>query len=152
MSRLNTKIFIAAAVALLGSSAVLAQETTVAPDGQQQGQQFRHHRRHGFMGKHLVEKLGLSTAQQAQLASLKTNLKAEISPVRTTIQAKHAELKALWSAPTKDRSAILAKEVEIDQQKSIIRTAMVDFRIAFNNLLTPAQQSQLAQLRANHRG
>jgi Spy/CpxP family protein refolding chaperone len=150
--RLNTKLFIAGAAALLGSTAAFAQQATTDGSAPQQEHQFRHHRHHGFMGPKMVEKLGLTSAQQTQLASLKSNLKAEISPVRSIIQAKHSDLKTLWNAPTKDRNAILAKEVEIDQQKSIIRTAMVDFRIAFNNLLTPQQQAQLAQMRANHRG
>ncbi|HEX4384837.1 MAG TPA: periplasmic heavy metal sensor, partial [Myxococcales bacterium] len=140
--KLNLKLFIAGAAALLGSTAALAQQ---APDNSapQEQHQFRHHRRHGFMGPKMVEKLGLSSAQQTQLASLKTNLKAEIQPVRTVMKAKHAELKALWSAPNKDRNAIIAKEVEIDQQKGIIRTAMVDFRIAFGDLLTPQQKAML---------
>ena len=102
----------------------------------------------GLLGK----KLGLTSAQQTQLASLKSNMKAEVGPVHAILKARHAELKALWSAPTKDRNAILAKEAEIDQQKGIIRTAMVDFRIAFNALLTPQQQAQLAQMHANHHG
>jgi Spy/CpxP family protein refolding chaperone len=150
--KLNLKLFIAGAAALLGSTAALAQQAPQAQteDAAPQQHQFRHHRRHGFMGPKMVEQLGLSSAQQTQLASLKTNLKAEIQPVRAVIQSKHAELKALWSAPNKDRNAIIAKAVEIDQQKSVIRTALVDFRIAFNNLLTPAQQAQLAQMRANH--
>jgi Spy/CpxP family protein refolding chaperone len=150
--KLNTKLFIAGAAALLGSTAAFAQQAP-ADGAAQQEHQFRHHgRHHGFLGPRMVEKLGLTSAQQAQLASLKSNLKAEISPVKTTIQAKHAELKALWSAPTKDRSAILAKEAEIDQQKGIIRTAMVDFRIAFGDLLTPQQKAMLTQMRADRAG
>lgn len=70
--------------------------------------------------------------------------------VRQVIQAKRAELKVLWSAPTKDKNAILAKEAEIDQQRATIRAAMVDFRIAVGNLLTPEQQAQLQQMKANH--
>ena len=149
--RLNTKLFIAGAAALLGSTAAFAQQVPVDGSAVQQGH-ARHHRHGGFMGPRMAEKLGLTSAQQTQLAGLKSNLKAEIAPVKAVIQAKHAELKALWSAPAKDRNAILAKEVEIDQQKGIIRTAMVDFRIAFSDLLTPQQKAQLAEMRANHRG
>jgi Spy/CpxP family protein refolding chaperone len=147
--RLNTKLFIAGAAALLGSTAALAQQAPDASAPQQQ-HHFRHHRHHGFIGPRMVEKLGLTSAQQTQLASLKSNMKAQIGPVHTLLQTKHTELKTLWSAPTKDRSAILAKEAEIDQQKGIIRTAMVDFRIAFNDLLTPQQKAMLVQMRADH--
>ncbi|HEX4383588.1 MAG TPA: periplasmic heavy metal sensor [Myxococcales bacterium] len=150
--KLNTKLFIAGAAALLGSTAALAQTVQQAPaDGTtQQEHQFRHHgRHHGFLGPRMVEKLGLTSAQQTQLASLKSNMKAEVGPVRSILQTRHAELKALWSAPTKDRNAILAKEAEIDQQKGIIRTAMVDFRIAFGDLLTPQQKAMLTQMRAD---
>jgi len=139
-------MMILTAVSLLGSTAAFAQQEDAAP--QQQG--FGHHRRHGFFGPRMIEKLGLTQAQQDQLAALKSNLKAEIGPVRQTIKAKRGELKALWSAPNKDRNAILAKQAEIDQQRGIIRTAMVDFRIAFNNLLTPQQQAQLQEMKANH--
>jgi Spy/CpxP family protein refolding chaperone len=151
--RLNTKLFIAGAAALLGSTAALAQQAPDTSAPQQQGHHFRHGHGHGMFGPRMIAKLGLTSAQQTQLAGLKSNLKAEIAPVHTLLQTKHTELKTLWSASTKDRSAILAKEAEIDQQKGIIRTAMVDFRIAFTDLLTPQQKAQLAQMRAdNHRG
>ena len=140
-------MMILGALGMLGSTAAMAQQN----DGVPHAHHWRHHRR-GMMGQKMVEKLGLTQAQQDQLASLKSNLKAEVQPVRQVIQQKRGELRALWSAPNKDRSAILAKQAEIDQQRGIIRTAMVDFRIAFNNLLTQQQQAQLAQMRANRHG
>ena len=145
-------MMILTAVSLLGSSAAFAQEGPQDGAVQQDGAGRHggwHHRGHMF-GPRMVEKLGLTQAQQDQLAALKTNLKAQIAPVRQVIQVKRAELKALWSAPNKDKNAILAKEAEIDQQRGTIRAAMVDFRIAFNNLLTPEQQAQLQQMKANH--
>ncbi|HEY2029654.1 MAG TPA: periplasmic heavy metal sensor [Myxococcales bacterium] len=139
-------MMILTAVSLLGSTAAFAQgQDGTAP----QEHSFRHRHGHGF-GPQMIEKLGLTQAQQDQLASLKANMKAQVAPVRQVIQQKRAELKALWSAPNKDRSAILAKEAEIDQERGAIRAAMVDFRIAFNNLLTPQQQTQLQQMKANH--
>jgi Spy/CpxP family protein refolding chaperone len=139
-------MLILSALSLLGSTAAFAQDNGAPP---QQQHQFRH-RRHGFGGQRMMAKLGLTQAQQDQVNALKSNLKAEIGPVRQVLQQKRGELKTLWSAPNKDRNAILAKEAEIDQQRGIIRTAMVDFRIAFNNLLSPQQQAQIAQMKANH--
>lgn len=140
-------MMILTAVSLLGSTAAFAQEQDGAAP-QEQG--FGHRHGHMMFGQQMAEKLGLTQAQQDQLTALKTNLKAQIAPVRQIIQQKRTELKALWSAPNKDRNAILAKEAEIDQQRGTIRAAMVDFRIAFNNLLTPDQQAQLQQMKANH--
>ena len=149
--KLNTKLFIAGAAALLGSTAAFAQQAP-ADGAPQQEHQFKHHGHHGgFIGPRMIEKLGLTSAQQTQLASLKSNVKAQVEPVRSILQARHAELKTLWSAANPDRSAILSKQAEIDQQKGIIRTAMVDFRIAFKSLLTPQQQAMMAQMRADHR-
>jgi Spy/CpxP family protein refolding chaperone len=143
-------MIILSALSLLGSTAAFAQDNG-APQDNAGVQQHFHHRRHGF-GQRMMQKLGLTQAQQGQVTALKGNLKAEIGPVHQVIQQKRGELKTLWSASTKDRSAILAKQAEIDQQRGIIRTAMVDFRIAFNNLLTPQQQAQLAQMKANRHG
>ena len=145
-------MMILTAVGLLGSSAAFAQEAPQDGAVQQDGAARHgswHHRGHRF-GQRMIEKLGLTPAQQDQLAVLKSNLKAQIAPVRQVMKAKRTELRALWSAPNKDKSAILAKEAEIDQQRGVMRAAMVDFRIAFNNLLTPQQQAQLQQMKANH--
>lgn len=140
-------MMILTAVGLLGSTAAFAQDNAPPPP-QHEGW---HHRGHRFgFGQKMIEKLGLTQAQQDQLTALKSNLKAQMAPVRQVMKAKHAELKALWSAPNKDRDAILAKEAEIDQQRGVMRAAMVDFRIALNNLLTPQQQEELQQMKADH--
>ena len=67
----------------------------------------------GMMGPRMTKRLGLDESQQAELKKLHAVKLATVTPVKLQLVGKRAEMKALWSAETPHRRAILAKQNEI---------------------------------------
>lgn len=114
----------------------------------------RGHRRGPGFGLKLLEKVDATAEQRAQIEALKDEMRQELAPVREAMQAKREEMRALWSAETPDRDAILAKHAEMDEVRSALRARRVEFRLAVQQILTPEQRARLAELRPErgHRG
>lgn len=91
--------------------------------------------------------LGLSADQQKQVTALESKFDADVAPLRAQMMAKRAEIQALWSAPTPDRRAILARQAEIEPLREKIRTARVDFQLAVQKVLTPEQREAWTAMR-----
>ena len=100
---------------------------------------------HGGMGRGpgwRAQSLNLSAEQQKQVAALESKRDADMAPVRAQMDQKRSELQARWSAPSPDRGAIVAKQAEMEPLREKMRSAQIDFRLAFQKLLTPAQREQ----------
>jgi Spy/CpxP family protein refolding chaperone len=100
----------------------------------------------------MMAELDLSTAQQEQIAALRSTMEEQTAQTREALDEKRSEMHALWSAETPDRDAILAKQVEMDELRRELRTAHIDFRLAVRALLTPEQRAKLDATRGRGRG
>ncbi len=100
-------------------------------------------------GSGTVANLNLSTEQQKKISELRTKMMETMSQVRTQMVTKRLELQKLWSAKRPDRSAILAKQAEMNSLQQKMRQAKVDHRLAVLNLLTDEQR---ANFTSSHSG
>lgn len=94
-----------------------------------------------------AQALGLSADQQKQVTELQSKHEADVAPLRAQIEGKRAELQALWSTPSPDRRAILAKQAEMEPLRERIQAAHVDFHLAVQKLLTPEQRERWTSMR-----
>jgi Spy/CpxP family protein refolding chaperone len=142
MRRLNMKMV---SKQLLVAGALFLSATAALADG---GGRRGHSCTMGAgFASHVSQKLGLSAQQQTQLTTLQSTFNAQAQGACTDIKAKESELKALWTAQTPDRNAILAKQAEIDPLRQTIRTARVNFRLGMQAMLTPEQRAQAQSMK-----
>lgn len=86
--------------------------------------------------------LNLTAEQSAKIQSLrKTHLK-EVTPLRTQLFSKKAELKLLWVQNNPDKNKIMSKQKEISDLQYRIKEKSIDYRLETNKVLTPEQRAQ----------
>jgi len=90
--------------------------------------------------------LNLSTEQSEKIRGLRESFLKEITPIRTQLLTKKAELKLLWIQTGLDADKIRSAQKEIHGLIGQMQEKTTDFRLAFRNILTPEQTTQfLAQ-------
>ncbi len=87
--------------------------------------------------------LNLSTEQAEKVRGLRESFVKETTPIRTQLFTKKAELRLLWIQTSLDTAKIRATQKEIQSLMGQMQEKTTDFRLAFRNLLTPEQTSQL---------
>ena len=92
----------------------------------------------------MEQRLNLAADQQKQVSLLRQNLAKELEPIWAKLDAKRAEIQVLWSSDKPERTAILAKQSEMDSLRENVRVAHVDFRLAVHKLLTSEQRKEFA--------
>ncbi len=96
-------------------------------------------------GSHL-SCLNLSSEQSEKIAALREVHIKEITPLRTQLFNKRAELRLLWVQTEPDAQKIKALQKEIHELRGQIQEKNTDFRLSLLNALTPEQRTQyLAQ-------
>ncbi len=81
----------------------------------------------------------LSREQKEQMRQLYRRFLNEVAPLLGSFTAKRVELRALWSDPKVDSSAIEVKEREAAEIGLQIREKTVKYRLQARSLLTPGQ-------------
>jgi Spy/CpxP family protein refolding chaperone len=92
--------------------------------------------------KHL-KSLNLSLQQKQQLSQMRTEMRSKTAPIKSQLQVRRSELRALWLAKSPSRSAIVAKHNELDVLRRQLRDARIDFRLRVLKMLTPQQRAKL---------
>ena len=87
--------------------------------------------------------LDLSTDQQKRLEELRGASHQKVLATREEMFKKEGELRQLWAAQNPDAKAIHAKQAEVDQFRSQLQTARIDYRLAALEVLTPAQREKV---------
>jgi len=90
-----------------------------------------------------LSNLNLSAEQSEKVRALRESFLKETTPIRNQLFTKKAELRLLWIQTTPNVDKIRSVQKEIHDLIGQMQTKSTDFRLAFRNLLTPEQTSQL---------
>jgi Spy/CpxP family protein refolding chaperone len=94
------------------------------------------------MDNTILSKLNLTAEQTEKIRALHESFQKDITPLRTRIFEKKAEMRLLWMQTESDAAGIKAKEKEIHDLKWQVLEKAADFRLAFRSILTPEQLSK----------
>ncbi len=97
----------------------------------------------GGPGYGLVANLNLSKEQMDKMWQLKERKRNETSAMRYELFQKKNELRSLYTNPSADDAAILAKQKEVNALRTKLQDKMVQFRLDERKILTPEQLKQL---------
>jgi Spy/CpxP family protein refolding chaperone len=90
----------------------------------------------------ILSKLNLTVEQTEKIRTLREAFQKDITPLRTRIFEKKAEMRLLWMQTETDAARIKAKEKEIHDLKWQALEKATDFRLTFRSVLTPEQLSK----------
>jgi len=94
----------------------------------------------------ILSKLNLTAEQTERIRTLRESFQKDITPLRTRIFEKKAEMRLLWMQTEPDAARIKAKEKEIHDLKWQVLKKTTDFRLTFRSVLTPEQLSKFLAL------
>jgi Spy/CpxP family protein refolding chaperone len=87
--------------------------------------------------------LNLSTEQSEKVRGLRESFLKETTPIRNQLFTKRAELRLLWIQTSLNVDKIRSIQKEIHDLIGQMQEKTTDFRLAFRNVLTPEQTTQL---------
>jgi Spy/CpxP family protein refolding chaperone len=90
-----------------------------------------------------IERLNLTPEQKTKLGELQEKHWKDTVSLRNEMQTKRLELRTLWTAPTPDKSKILAKQKELNELRDKMQVQATDFRLDIRKVLTPEQAAQM---------
>jgi len=129
-----------------GALATAAASISIAT-AEDTGGGWHHHHRHGF-GHWMLSKLNLSDAQKAQVKSIMTAAGPQMKSIHQQLHANSLKLSQM--AP--NDAAYAATVTEVSQANAALLAQMItqreQVRASVFKVLTPAQQQQLATLKA----
>lgn len=137
---------------LLFSAAALVTALGCAPLALAQQADQAWHGHHGMaMGGHMFDQLGLSDAQRTQIKQLTRQAFAQAKPQMQALrQARHAFEAATPGTAGYQTAASNLAEAEADAARART-TNRANLRAQIYQVLTPAQRTQFASLRAQHK-
>ncbi len=95
------------------------------------------------MNASVLSGLDLTAEQLEEVRALRESHRKEITPLRTQLLHKRAELRLLWMQINLDHDSIRAKQKELHDLTWQIQEKATDSLLAFRRLLTPEQVSKL---------
>jgi Spy/CpxP family protein refolding chaperone len=102
---------------------------------------------HMWMGHHFKKALmtipNLTTEQRQKVEDLLNTAKTQSAPLKDQILTARKELGALWAADTMDRSALTAKQGEIEGALAKLKPIWASFFIQLHDVLTSPQRAWL---------
>jgi Spy/CpxP family protein refolding chaperone len=117
----------------------------------------RHHKKGNpewSMDNNMLSELDLTAEQAESIRALRASFQEHISPLRTQVFEKKAEVRLMWMQTKTDADAIRTKEKQIHDLKWQINEKTTDFRLAVRKVLTPEQLTRFLALggeRRHHR-
>lgn len=103
------------------------------------------------MSPRMMGMLDLSDAQREQMKALRESHFEATSSLRAQLKGFHDEMFELWSVPTPDKDAILAKMAELDAIHLQLRAMQVEHRLEMRSLLSAEQLETMLQKRTRIR-
>jgi periplasmic protein CpxP/Spy len=129
------------------SIATAADPAATTPPTGGMGGGWHHHHRHGH-GHWMMSKLNLTDAQKAQVKSIMTAAGPQMKSIHQQMRANSMKLSQM--APT--GGAYTAAVQEVSQANATLHAQMItqreQIRASVYKVLTPAQQQQLATMKA----
>jgi Spy/CpxP family protein refolding chaperone len=95
------------------------------------------------MGPSGLASLNLTAEQSENIRALRETCLKEITPVRSNLFTKRAELRLLWMQTQLDPDKIRATQKEIQGLIGQLQEKGTNCRLSFRNILTPEQISKL---------
>ncbi len=105
------------------------------------GGMHRNQDHQGRMHDRIAAQLNLTADQQKQFDKLSSDLMKRQIAVRSKIATARVELKDLVNADKPDKSALLAKEAEVNKLQGELRANQIQFWFDVNTNLTADQQT-----------
>ena len=131
------------AIAVLALSGTLAFAATEGQQG------FGGHHRHGMFSEKLAAKLNLTDAQKAQIKDIK---KSTHEANAAFFEQARATQKEFWTAKkANDTAKMDALKPTMESQRAQMKAIRKAEMSQITSVLTPDQQAQLQQLRAEHK-
>ncbi len=87
--------------------------------------------------------LNLTAEQSEKIRALRESCLKEITPIRSQLLSKRAEIRLLWIQTKLDPEKIRSTQKEIRDLIGQMQEKSTDCRLAFRNILTPEQTSRL---------
>jgi len=87
--------------------------------------------------------LNLTAEQSEKIRALRESLLKEVTPIRAQVLSKRTEMRLLWIQTKLDPDKIKATQREARDLMGQMQEKRTDFRLAFRNILTPEQTSNL---------
>jgi Spy/CpxP family protein refolding chaperone len=94
----------------------------------------------------ILTKLDLSAGQIEEIRVLRESFQREITPLRSQVFEKKAELRMLWNRITLDPAKIMTLDKDIHGLMGRLREKSTDYRLAFRRILTPEQSSRFVAM------
>jgi len=108
-----------------------------------------HHHRHGMFGEKLAAKLNLTDAQKAQIKDIKKSTREANAAF---FEQARATRKEFWTAKkANDTAKMDALKPTLESQRAQMKTIRQTEMSQITSVLTPDQQAQLQQLRAERK-
>lgn len=139
------KISVIAVLVILAASATISMA----------GPRDRGHSMDPRWGMHdsILSKLDLTDEQMEQIRTLRESYQKEITPLRTEVFAKKAEISLLWMQIELDPVKIKTLDREVHNLFGQLREKSTEYRLAFRNILSPEQLPKFLALRGGrHHG
>jgi periplasmic protein CpxP/Spy len=133
--------------ASLASGATIAQAGPGGPGGGQQEESA------GMDARRLSkmkQELGLSDAQVQQMQTIHTNAKTQSQGLRDQMKAAQDQMKQMMASGATDAQLRLQHQ-KIQGLKTQLDSQRFDTQLAIRNVLTPAQQTKMAQMMGERR-
>jgi Spy/CpxP family protein refolding chaperone len=92
------------------------------------------------------KELGLTPAQEAQIAPLREAMQAELARLRPALRAKREELVRLLATPEPDRAQVNEVASQINSLQAELQKAVLEHLLAEKKILTPAQQEKFLSI------
>ena len=105
------------------------------------------------MDDSILSKLDLTSEQLEKIRILRESFLKDMTPFRSQLFEKRAEIRLLWMQIKLDPVKIKALEKEAHNLKGQLNEKSTDYRLAFRDILTPEQSSKfvaLASARGSH--
>ena len=98
------------------------------------------------MDDSILSKLDLTSEQLEKIRILRESFLKDMTPLRSQLFEKRAEIRLLWMQIKLDPVKIKALEKEAHNLKGQLNEKSTDYRLAFRGILTPEQSSKFVAL------
>lgn len=104
----------------------------------------------GRMG-HMLDRVGASAEQKAQIKTIMAAARNELRPVHTQMKTLRDQSAALFTQPNVDASAVEAVRLQMQTLHSQASKRMLQATVESSRVLTPDQRTRMADLMKNRR-
>jgi len=136
-----------ASTAVLALAASVAQTATAMPHGPGGGDMGGPPGMGMMGGRHgerLLDSVGASADQKAQIQKIMDSARADLKPLRDAARALHQQAQGLFTQPNVDANAVEAVRLQLSANHDQASKRMMQAMLDASRVLTPDQRKQMA--------